>query len=301
MFNGRQVRPAAVPNAWSNDDLPDLGADITFEQTIDEMALAGYEGTELGSKYPTDAATLKAALEERGLQASGAWVSLFFASDAKAHEQTLEDFKAQIPFFKAVGIRDVYVAEVTNAVHQKPVGALANAPKFDNDQWAAMVDGLNEMGKLASEQDLRICYHHHVGTAVMDNDQVNRMMADTDPDHVWLLLDPAHSVVGNGDPLQLAKDHAKRIGHVHLKQAREPILQRFRNDDLSFWDGLREGIFTVPGDPEGMIELEPILQVLDDAGYEGWMVVEAEQDPAKANPLEYFKMAREYLRDTVGI
>ena len=301
MFSGKEVRVGATPNAWSNDDLPDLGKDTTFEQTVDDMAAAGYEGTEMGSKYPTDAQTLKAALDARGLAASGAWVSCFFASGDEAHEQTLKTFTDQVPFFKTVGIRDVYVAEVTDAVHQKPVGALANAPKFDDEHWSAMVDGLNEMGKLASENDLRICYHHHVGTAVMDNGQVDRLMKDTDPGHVWLLLDPAHSVVGGGDPLRLAQDHAARIGHVHLKNARESVLQRFRSDDLSFWDGLREGIFTVPGDPEGMIDLEPILQVLDDAGYEGWLVVEAEQDPAKANPLEYFRMAREYLRDTVGI
>lgn len=301
MFNGRRVRVGAVPNAWSNDDLPDLGKDTTFEQTIDEMALAGYEGTELGSKYPTDAKTLKAALESRGLDASGAWVSCFFASDEGAHEQTLQTFQEQIPFFKEVGIRDVYVAEVTHAVHQQPVGALANRPKFDDTQWKAMVTGLNEMGGVAAENDLKICYHHHVGTAVQTNDDVDRLMEDTDPDSVWLLLDPAHSVVGGGNPLSLARDHVTRIGHVHLKNTREPVLQRMRNDDLSFWDGLREGIFTVPGDPEGMIDLEPILKVLDDAGYEGWLVVEAEQDPAKANPLEYFRMAREYLRDTVGI
>ena len=301
MFNGRQVPVAATPNAWSNDDLPDLGKDTTFEQTIDDMAKAGYEGTEMGSKYPTDAATLKAALDERGLKASGSWVSLFFASGSKEYDETLQTFRDQIPFFKDVGIRDVYVAEVTNAVHQKPVAALENAPKFDDDQWSAMVTGLNEMGKIAAENDLRVCYHHHVGTAVMDNDQVDRMLSDTDPAYVWLLLDPAHSVIGGGDPLALAQKHASRVGHVHLKNAREPVLQRMRNDGLSFWDALREGIFTVPGDPEGMIDLMPILKLLDDAGYEGWMVVEAEQDPAKANPLEYFTMARNYLRDEVGI
>ncbi|MPZ22495.1 MAG: myo-inosose-2 dehydratase [Dehalococcoidia bacterium] len=301
MFDKSRVRLAAVPNAWCNDDLPELGKDITFEQTIDEMALAGYQGTELGSKYPTDAGVLKAALDLRGMQASGAWVSLFFAARGGAYEQTLDGFRRQIPFFQAVGIRDVYVAEVTHAVHQLPIPALANKPEFNSEQWGALVQGLNEMGKIARDNGLRINYHHHTGTAVQTNEDVDRLMADTDPENVYLLLDTAHITVGGGDALKLTKDHASRIGHVHLKQVRAEVLARMKSEGLSFWDGLREGIFTVPGDPEGMIDMDPILALLAESGYEGWLVVEAEQDPATANPLTYFRMARSYIAEKTGL
>jgi len=301
MFDKSKVFLAAVPNAWSNDDLPELGRDVTFEQTIDEMALAGYQGTELGSKYPTEPGVLKEALDMRGLRASGAWVSLYFASGGGAYEQTLHGFRDQIAFFKAVGIRDVYVAEVTHAVHQLPVPVLENKPVFDSDQWQAMVSGLNEMGKIASDNGLRICYHHHTGTAVQTNEETDRLMADTDPEHVFLLLDSAHITVGGGDHVKLARDHASRIGHVHLKQVRAAVLERVRTQGLSFWEALKEGIFTVPGDPEGMLDLDPVLEILDEAGYEGWLVVEAEQDPAQYHPLKYFRMARQYIGEKTGL
>ncbi len=151
MFAAGTVRVAAVPNAWVNDDLPELGSGTSFEQIVSEMALAGYAGTELGSTYPTDAAVLNAALGVRGLSPSGGWVSTWFASKGGAYEQTLQTFRDQIPFFNAIGLKDVYVAEVTGAVHQQPVPALANRPVFDDEQWGAMVRGLGEMGRIAAD------------------------------------------------------------------------------------------------------------------------------------------------------
>jgi inosose dehydratase len=301
MFAPGTVRLAAVPNAWLNDDLPELGAGTSFEQIISEMALAGYQGTELGSTYPTDGPTLRRELERRGLVASGAWVSTYFSAAGGAYEQTLGAFRRQLAYFEVVGVRDIYVAEVTAAVHQQPVPALANRPVYDDARWAAMVRGLGEMGRIANEHGLRIHYHHHTGTAVQDNADVARLMADTSPGEVWLLLDTAHITVGGGDALALARDHADRIGHVHLKQVREPVLHKMRDDGLSFWEALRQGIFTVPGDPEGMLDLEPVLHVLAQGGYQGWLAVEAEQDPARANPLEMFRTAHRWLAETAGL
>jgi inosose dehydratase len=301
MFTPGTIRLAAVPNAWLNDDLPQLGAGTTFEQIVSEMALAGYEGTELGSTYPTDGATLHRELERRGLAASGAWVSTWFTAAGGAYEQTLERFVRQLPYFEAIGVRDIYVAEVTGAVHQQPVPALANRPVFDDARWAALARGLGELGRLCNGNGLRLNYHHHTGTAVQDNADVARLMAITSPAEVWLLLDTAHIAVGGGDPLALARDHVERIGHVHLKQVREPMLHKMRDDGLSFWDALGQGIFTVPGDPEGMLDLEPVLRVLAEGGYRGWLAVEAEQDPARANPLEMYRMARRWLADVAGL
>lgn len=301
MFRPGSVRIAAVPNAWLNDDLPELGAGTTFEQILDEMALAGYSGSELGSTYPTDGSKLRHALEQRGLAASGAWVSTYFSAAGGAYEQTLERFRGQLPYFAEIGLRDIYCAEVVGAVHQQPVPALANRPVYDDAAWDSMVRGLGEMGRLCNENDLRLNYHHHVGTAVQDRDDVDRLLADTTPGEVWLLLDTAHITVGGSDALAMTRDHIGRIGHVHIKQVREPVLRRMRDEGLSFWDALRQGIFTVPGDPEGMLELEPVMRALAEGDYQGWIVVEAEQDPALANPLEVHRTARRWLAEVAGL
>lgn len=301
MFTSGSVRVAAVPNAWVNDDLPELGRGTSFEQIISEMALAGYEGTELGSTYPSDPDTLNAALAVRGLSPSGGWVSTWFASKGGAHEQTLEAFRAQIPFFTAIGLQDVYVAEVTGAVHQQPVPALANRPVFDDEQWEAMISGLGEMGRIAAEHGLRINYHHHTGTGVQSSEDIDRLMADTVAGETWLLLDTAHLLVGGGDPMDVLTRHEGRIGHVHLKNLRQPVLDRMHEQSLSFWDALRQGIFTVPGDAEGCIDFAPLLRKLADDGWSGWLVVEAEQDPATAHPLELFRTARRHIAQLAGL
>jgi inosose dehydratase len=300
MFDRSKVGIGAVPNAWSNDDLPELGGTTPYEQCLSEMALAGYEGTEMGSKYPTDAGILKDALDLRGLRASGAWFSTFFAAEG-AEQQTYDRFRESVPYLKALGIQHVYAAEVGLTAHLQPVPVFLNRPKFTDPQWKRMIDGLQQLGKMAAEEGMRIVYHHHTGTGVQTQQDVERLMGDTDPSLLWLCLDTAHLQVGGGDPLAVAKQFASRICHVHLKNVRARILDRMHSEAMSFWDGLKAGIFTVPGDPEGMIDFGPILQTLSDADFEGWLVVEAEQDPAKANPLRYFKMAREYLRQTSGV
>jgi inosose dehydratase len=301
LFAPGSVQLAAVPNAWLNDDLPQLGAGTTYGQILSEMALAGYAGSELGSTYPTDGPLLRRELERRGLRVSGAWVSTYFASAGGAYAQTLERFRRQLPYFEAVGVRDIYVAEVTGAVHQQPVPALANRPVFDDARWSALVRGLGELGRVCNDHGLRLNYHHHTGTAVQDNADVAQLMADTSAGEVWLLLDTAHITVGGGDALALARAHTSRIGHVHLKQVREPVLHKMRDDGLSFWDALVQGIFTVPGDHDGMLDLEPVLRVLAEGGFQGWLAVEAEQDPARANPLEMFRTARQWLAEVAGL
>ena len=300
MFDQNNVMLGAVPNAWSNDDLPMLGHDITYQQCMDEMALAGYKGTEMGSKYPTDPAVLNEAVALRGLRMSGAWFSAYFTvEDGEA--QTFTRFERSIPFYRAVGIQDVYVAEVGHASHVQPIPVLANKPVFDEKQWSRMASGFEKMGSLAAANGLRIVYHHHTGTGVQTQEDVERLMRATDPGLVWLLLDTAHITVGGGDALALAEKFADRICHVHLKNVRADVLERVQSDALSFWAAIQAGIFTVPGDPEGCIQFDPILNVLANRGFRGWLVVEAEQDPARANPLEYFKMARAYLAEAAGL
>jgi inosose dehydratase len=298
MFDRDKVYLGITPTGWTNDDTPGIGDDIPFEQCVSEMALAGFEGCSVGHKFPKDPEVLKAALELRGLRVSEPWASTYFTV-AEMEDRTVESFRQQMAFIKEMGGTDVVVAELGHAVHQQPVFVLANKPVFSDEQWGRMVEGLNRLGRMAAEEEMRLCYHHHMGTGVQTRAEVDRLMDDTDPEVVHLLFDTGHLYWAGGDPLDMASAYADRIKHVHLKDIRKDVLDRCMERKMSFLESVIEGAFTVPGD--GVIDFEPIFRTLADAGYEGWLVVEAEQDPHKANPLEYAMKARAYLRQVTGL
>ena len=298
LFAPGAVSLGITPTGWTNDDQPTLGDHIPFEQCVSEMALAGYEGCSVGHKFPTDPAELRTALELRGLRVSEPWHSTYFTV-AKMEEQNREGFKRQMAFIGEMGGTDIGLAELGHAVHQQPVALKANKPVFSDEQWKRMVEGLNELGALATAEGMRLCYHHHMGTGVQTREEVDRLMADTDPAGVHLLLDTGHLYWSGDDPLDLARDHGSRIKHVHLKDIRRERMDDADRRGLAFGDAVLEGVFTVPGD--GAIDFEPILAALAEAGFEGWLIVEAEQDPAKAHPLTYAMRARQHLRDIAGI
>lgn len=216
-------------------------------------------------------------------------------------EKTIADFRQSLSFIKAMNGSAMVVAELGHSVRQRPVAILPNRPIFNDRQWDALASGLNEIGKMASDGGIVLCYHHHMGTGVQIRSEVDRLLASTDPKHVHLLLDTAHLLFAGDDPLSLARDHVDRIRHLHLKNLRQPVKDKALAEGLSFKDAIQVGIFTVPGDPDGCIDFAPIVQVFADAGYQGWVVVEAEQDLAKATPLKYAKMAREHLRKLTGL
>jgi inosose dehydratase len=298
VFADRRIWLGITPTGWTNDDLPALGDEIPFEQCVSEIALAGFEGCSVGHKFPSDPAELRAALELRGLQVSEPWHSTYFTV-AAMEQQTLEGFKRQMAFIGEMGGTDIGLAELGHAVHQQPIALKANKPIFTDEQWKLLVEGLNRLGSLATGDGMRLCYHHHMGTGVQTREEVDRLMAETDPDHVHLLLDTGHLYWAGDDPLALARDHAERIKHVHLKDIRRQVMEECDERAMPFLDAVRTGVFTVPGD--GDIDFAPILAALDEAGFEGWLVVEAEQDPAKAHPLTYAKKARAYLREITGL
>jgi inosose dehydratase len=212
---------------------------------------------------------------------------------------TLESFHKQLDFILEMGGERIVVAELGSAVHQlTDVAVLPNKAVFDDEQWGRLVDGLHEVGKITNDAGLELCYHHHMGSGVQTRAEVDRLMAATDPELVHLLLDTGHLLWGGDDPLELARAHAERIRHVHLKDVRRAVMDEAVANRWSFYDGMMAGVFTVPGD--GCIDFRPILQTLADVGYEGWFSVEAEQDASKANPLEYAIKARTYLREVVG-
>lgn len=296
-FDRTKIKLGVTPTLWWNDDFPSIDIGIPFEQCISEMALAGFEGCSIGHKYPTDPEVLRRALQLRGLTVSEPWTSTYFTLKEMT-DTTLQRFQQTLEFIKSMGGTDMVVAELGGAVHPLPVAVFANRPLFDDQQWKALCEGLNRIGEIANADGIRLSYHHHMGTGVMTADETARLMDNTEPGLVHLCLDTGHAAFAGDDPLEVARSHASRVGHVHLKDVRPQMVERVRADNLSFQDAIEAGVFTVPGD--GAIDFVPILQALAEADFQGWLVVEAEQDPAKAPPLEYAHKARDYLRTVLG-
>jgi inosose dehydratase len=294
-----------TPTLWWNDDFINIDIGIPFEQCISEMALAGFQGCSIGHKYPTDPAVLRAELDKRNLRISEPWVSTYFTIN-EMKKQTVDKVRSQFKLMDTLekggdGKRraDLVVAEFGRAVNPLPVALVANCPVFDDREWDKLVKGLHEIGKIAKEEGRNLCYHPHLGTGVMREDAVDRLMAETDPDLVHLLVDTGHLAAVESDPLAVTKRHVARVRHMHLKDIRADVAKKMRDKGWSFEQAIQAGLFNVVG--SGDIDVFPeIFQVLAKADFAGWLIVEAEQNPAKANPLEYAKTARAYLREQLG-
>lgn len=301
IFDSEKVHLGITPTGWSNSDDPsiDLVPPIPYQQILSEMALSGFKGSQMSGKYPQDMKVLKRELELRDFTISEPWVGTYFTIGA--YEDSKKIFRQQMEFMKEIGGTTIVVAELGGAVHQQPIAPLPNRPIFSDEQWQALIKGLNELGKEADKAGMQLCYHPHVGTGVETLEDIDRLMEGTNPNYLKLLLDTGHLYYADVDPLVVTKKYAARIKHVHLKNIRQDVLEASKKKGLSFLDSIREGSFTVPGDKEGVINFKPILEELAKANYEGWLVVEAEQDPNKANPLQYARMARNYLRQETGL
>ncbi len=292
------IKLGIAPIAWTNDDMPDLGAENTFEQCVSEMALAGFTGSEVGNKYPRDTKVLKKALGLRGMNIASAWFSTFLTT--KPYEETEKGFIEFIDFLYEMGARHVNVCEQGHSVQgQLTTPVFSGKPTFTDEEWKKLCEGLNKLGKLANAKGMKMCYHHHMGTGVQTSEEIDRLMENTDPSRVYLLFDTGHLVFSGEKPQAILDKYMGRIAHVHLKDIRKEILAKVKAEDMSFLDAVRGGVFTVPGD--GMIDFKPYFKTINESGYEGWFIVEAEQDPAKANPLEYAIKARKYIRDYAGL
>ncbi len=297
MFEKSVIRLGIAPIAWTNDDMPELGAENTFEQCVSEMALAGFAGCEIGCKYPKDPAVLKKALDLRGLTVANAWFSSFLTT--KPYAETEAEFIRQCDFLKATGSERIGVSEQGHSIQGQDKPIFTAKYVMNDAEWKTLCEGLNSLGRIAKSKGMELVYHHHMGTVVQTAEETDRLMAGTSPDAVGLLFDTGHFAYSGEDPLAVAVKHAARIRHVHLKDIRPEKVKAVRDGGLSFLAGVRMGAFTVPGD--GAIDFPPIFQALSDAGYSGWMLVEAEQDPALANPLEYAIQARAYIKKAAGI
>lgn len=299
MFDKSKVKLGIAPIAWTNDDMPDLGKENTFEQCVSEMALAGFTGSEVGNKYPKDPAELKKALDLRGVEICNQWFSSFLIT--KPFEEVEKEARAQLAFLKAMGSRIIGFSEQSHSVQgQLDTPVFGHKYVMNDEEWDMLCTGLNKLGKIAREEyGISLTFHHHMGTVVQTDAETQRMLDNTDPNYVSLLYDSGHFAYSGEDPVAMVKKYIGRIKHVHLKDIRREVVDRVKAENMSFLDGVRAGAFTIPGD--GCIDFEPIFKVLEDAGYEGYMLVEAEQDPAKANPLEYAIRARKYIAEKTGL
>jgi inosose dehydratase len=292
-----KVRISAQPIGWTNDDIPELGDETSLEQCLSEMKEAGYEGTELGRKFPREAAKLKAALKPYGLVLASGWHDLLLLKNS--YEEEERRFLLHMNFLKEMGCEAVVAAECSRNLYGPP-NAKMRKPGSDNglsqDEWKRLIQGIESLSKLAREHGMRLAYHHHMGTVIQNQDEIDRLMRDTQA--MSLLVDTGHALYAGVDPVGLAKKYGKRVAHVHLKDIRKEKLALARAQDWSFEKAVREGVFTVPGD--GSIDYPKFLGALDEAGYNGWLVVEAEQDPKKANPLEYARKGRQYLKTVLS-
>jgi len=297
MLDKNKVQLAIAPIGWTNDDMPDLGGENTFEQCVSEMALAGFTGCEVGNKYPKDVPTLKHKLEVRGLRVCNAWFSSTLLS--AGYEATIEAFIKHMNFLYDLGARVIGASEQGNSIQGKPVSIFRDKPVYTEEQWTAVAKGFNAMGSIARDKGMYFTVHHHMGTGVQTAAEVDKLMELTDPNLVYLLYDTGHFAFAGEDSRAVLKKYINRIKHVHVKGIRYAALEKARANDYSFLDSVRYGCFTVPGD--GDYDFTEDFDILTANNYEGWIVVEAEQDPAIANPFEYACLARKYIREKTGL
>jgi inosose dehydratase len=298
------------PTCWTNDDFQEIGDDYPYQVILDQTHQAGFAGGSTGHNYPSHLPSLLHAMKSRSLNISSTWAGTAFTTGVNA-EAALADFQAQVTFLQKVGARDVVVAELANAVNQVRTKSVLNErPILTEGQWFLLTELLDRAGTYAKKQGMQLSYHPHVGTCIMTVTETERLLDHTNSDYVGLCLDTAHLRYGGASQkeiVELTKKYATRITHVHLKNVRRALLSAAQN--YSFYQAINSGIFTVPGDPEGDLDLDPIMDILKQVGYSRWMVIEAEQVPPKYDqfapedgtpenptPLKYARIAREYLR-----
>ncbi|MDQ6435526.1 myo-inosose-2 dehydratase [Mesorhizobium sp. LHD-90] len=276
------VRIGINPITWTNDDVPELGGDTPLETCLSETALAGYRGTELGGKFPRTAAELGPLLAAHGLDLVSGWY------DGRILDREIEEeFEAILPhlmLLRDLGASHVVYADTSRGRHDGIFAPISQRPKLADGEWRTYGRKVTALSESMAEFGVGMAFHHHMGTIVETDAEVDSFMNATG-EAVGLLFDTGHCLFSGGDPASLLKRHIGRVVHFHCKDVRRPVLEKARRDDMSFMAAVLEGIFTVPGD--GSVDFLSLLKPLAERGYQGWLVVEAEQDPAKAHPLTF--------------
>ena len=288
------VKLGIAPIAWSNDDMPELGGETSLEQCLEEASLAGFIGIESGGKFPKTSKELLPKLNNYNLNLCSGWYGGNLRKNSTDEEKQL--IRNQLDLFKDCNAPCIVFAEVSGSIQGDPNRKLSTRPQMDNDEWSSFCKKLSEMAKFLEGEGMPLAYHHHMGTVIETQDDTVRLLENTD-ESVKLTLDTGHMLFAQGNSKKILEDFSNRIIHIHCKDIRKDVLDNSLKNDLSFRGAFLEGAFTVPGD--GCIDYKPLFDILKTKNYSGWLVVEAEQDPAKANPFEYAKIGYKYLTETL--
>ena len=285
------------PLTWTNDDLPSLGAETPLEVCLTEGRQAGFVGFELGNKFPRKAEVLGPILEAHDIKLVSGWYSGELLT--RSVEEEIEAVQGHLALLRDLGAKVMVFAEVTHCIHGDQDKPVHMRPLFPAEQWEEYGRKLTEFARYTQSQGVKIAYHHHMGTVIESAEDIDNLMKHTG-EEVGLLLDTGHLTFAGEDPLVTAKRWAKRINHVHCKDVRPDVLKDVKNRKTSFLNAVLAGVFTVPGD--GCVDYPAIFKVLKDNHYtDGWLVVEAEQDPSVAHPLTYatlgYKNLNKYAKD----
>lgn len=287
----KDIKWGIAPIGWRNDDIPSIGKDNNLQQLLSDIVVAGFQGTEVGGFFPGPE-KLNYELGLRNLEIAGQWFSSFILRDGI--EKASEAFEKHCQFLKAVHAPVAVVSEQTHTIQQSDSKNIFKDKYIMNDkEWDQVTEGLNHYGDIAAKYGIKVAYHHHMGTVIQTREETNRLMANTDPSKVGLLYDTGHIAVSDGEYMPLLEDNIDRVVHVHFKDVRKDKEKDSREKGLTFQGSFLNGMFTVPGD--GDLDFKPVFKLLTEHNYKGWIVVEAEQDPDKANPLEYAQKAKKYI------
>ena len=287
------VKLGIAPIAWSNDDMPELGGDTPLEQCLSEAREAGFLGIESGGKFPKKSEELIPLLEKYSLQLCSGWYGANLRKNSV--EEEIELIQEQLKLFQDCKAPCIVFAEVSDSIAGNPDRPLSTRPQMDNEEWSVFCKKISEIGKYLEDQGMPLAYHHHMGTVIETQKDTERLLESTS-EQVKLILDTGHMLFASGNFIETYNNFKDRIIHIHCKDMRKDILDKSLEKDLSFRQAFLEGAFTVPGD--GYIDYKPFFELLTKNDYSGWLVVEAEQDPIKANPLEYAKIGFNYLTKT---
>lgn len=292
-MNNQRVRFGIAPINWSNDDMPEIGGHYTLDTILSEMSEAGYSGTEIGNKFPKNASSIKKELNKYNLELASSWHSTFFLT--KNTEAELSNVEQSCTVLNEVGAKTINIAECSKSIHGEIKTPLKDKPICDKKDWNTLADCLNRAGEICNSYGISLAYHHHMGTCIQNEDEINILLSNTDPDLLSLCADTGHLYFAGADPVSFFKKNINRISHIHFKDLRSEIFNNLDFKSDSFLKAVLSGAFTVPGD--GCIDFNAISKIIIKSDYTGWIIVEAEQDPAAANPLEYALLSKKYLEN----
>ncbi|MBB3949069.1 myo-inosose-2 dehydratase [Aureimonas jatrophae] len=281
------------PIAWTNDDDHSIGAHLTLDDCLTDCRRIGFDGIEKGHLMPDDGTALKAALGAYGLRFAAGWHSTnLLVNDVETEIAALQRF---IDMVRDAGGDHINACECSNTVHGNDGVPVNDRPVMTDAEWERFSQGYETLSAHAAGQGVKMGYHHHMGTIIESADDIHRFMAMAGP-HTRLLLDTGHCTFGDADPADIAERYMDRVTHIHAKNVRPAIARQVREENLSFLEGVRRGAFTVPGDEEGCVDFAPVLAIAAKHGYEGWLVIEAEQDSLVREPFRYQNMGFQALK-----